>query len=209
MPQNLTNQFIDAYRADAVCLHPTDSLPGLTFNPHSLKAREALYQWKGRDALKPALSLVASVDLALKYWLPLPARWEEHVQNLWPASLSVVWKASPTCPSSLCGPDGTVALRVPVLADDSQWFQDVLRILAEPVPTSSVNRSGESAASTWQEAVQITQGSGIFCPVGIDPSFVGTPSTIIGILEDGRWKLLRAGQVAAHRITAVVGESPC
>lgn len=209
MPHILTNQFLDAYRAGAVCLHPTDSLPGLTFDPRSEKAREALYQWKGRDALKPTLSLVANVDLALKQWLPLPGAWEDHVRKLWPASLSVVWKASRECPPSLHGPDGTVALRVPVLTNEIEWFRDGLRILAEPVPTSSVNRSGEPAASTWREALQRTRGSGIFCPEGIDPTFVGAPSTVIRILEDGRWKLLREGNVTVHRITAVVGEPPC
>lgn len=209
MQQNLTNLFIDAYRADVLCLHPTDSLPGLTFNPRSDKARQSLYQWKGRDALKPTLSLVASIEIAFRNWQPLPRQWGEHLKKLWPNSLSVVWTASPECPPALCGMDHTVALRVPVLGDDVSWFRDVLEVLADPVPTSSVNRSGQPAAVTWKDALDITRDSAIFRPEGIEPLFIGAPSTVIRILENGDWKLLRQGNVDVEHITAVVGEAPC
>ncbi len=209
MPHILTNQFLDAFRAGSVCLHPTDSLPGLTFNPRSEKAREALYQWKGRDALKPTLSLIADLDVALQYWLPLPSGWADYLRRLWPASLSVVWKASEDCPTSLQGPDGTVALRAPVLSSEVAWFRDVLRELRLPLPTSSVNRSGETAAATWEEAMRLTVNSDIFRPACSAPPLAGTPSTVIRILDDGRWKLLRAGNVSQDQISSVVGDSPC
>jgi L-threonylcarbamoyladenylate synthase len=186
--------FLKNFRQGHVCLHPTDSLPGLTFDPFNPAAFDALTAVKGERLGKGFIGLVDSMDTALRFWEPLPGDWEQRLRKLWPAPLSVIWTPSRRAPRCMLAPEGTLALRVPLLDPALDWFSECLLALGHPIPTTSVNRVGEPAATTWDAAREAVRSSpNVFFPVDPVPPLTGQPSTLIRLLPDGQYEILRQG----------------
>jgi L-threonylcarbamoyladenylate synthase len=133
--------FLKHWQAGHLCLHPTDTIPGISFDPENPIAVALFYKTKQRDSNKPMISLAADLPKALTFWKPLPGRWEETLDKLWPGPLSVIWEARQNHPQALIF-QGTIALRAPLLAPKHQWFTEVLEEARLPIPSSSVNPSG-------------------------------------------------------------------
>ena len=198
----LTQQFIAALHAGRVCLHPTDTLPGLTFDPTHARGRQALLAVKGRPEAKPLLALVATPALARRFFAPLPGDWGRILGQLWPAPLSVVWRASSLAPAALIAADGTIGLRVPLLHPDAAWFHDVLDRLDMPLPTTSVNRSGDPAITTFAAAGDFLRGEPWTHVPAWDhaDAVASASSTVIKLHQDGSFTLLRAGAMLLEQL---------
>jgi len=198
------HNFIAALRAGRACLHPTDTLPGLTFDPYSAAAKVNMQTLKGRDEGKPFLGLVASAGLARRFFAPLPGRWEEALDTLWPGPLSVVWQAAPSAPPTLVAEDGTIGLRVPQFSLEAAWMGVVLALLEMPLPTTSVNRSGEPPVRHFTEAATFLQKlPGCYVPPW-RPQLEGEAlqSTVVRLHADGGFTVLRAGALAESQLEA-------
>ena len=205
---DLAHEFIAALHAGRACLHPTDTLPGLTFDPSSPAGRRAVDEIKGRAEEKPFLALVCSLAKARRFFAPLPPAWDRALGELWPGPLSVVWQASPKAPAALVATDGTMGLRVPRLPVESAWFRAVLEGVGVPLPTTSVNRSGEPPARSFDDAaVRLTGHGNAFVPrwAGLPPTGE-QPSTIVQLFADGRFKVLRQGALPLARLTGIAEE---
>jgi L-threonylcarbamoyladenylate synthase len=192
----MQEEFWQALLQGKVCLHPTDSLPGLTFHPGQDAAFEVLRQWKGRPKDKPCIGLATSFKFAARFWQPLPSSWENVLQRIWPAPLSVIWRAADTCPDSLRALDGSVCMRIPRWPKDGIWLTEVIENLDLPLPTTSVNKSGTDSAKNWEEACnRLTDlGDGVYIPrLQSPPTFIGTPSTVIRIIDERCFEVLREG----------------
>lgn len=200
-------EFKAALAAGLACLHPTDTLPGLAFDPRQPRGLAAIAAIKGRDINKPCLGLAADLAAASRYFAPLPGDWSAALATLWPGPLSVVWRASRGAPPALVGKDGTIGLRVPLLPEGSAWLAQVLSELPYPLPTTSVNASGEPAIAEWDAATRfLTTQRHVFAPVVAAPadSAAGQPSTVIRILPDATYEVLRAGAVPRAAIDAAL-----
>ena len=197
--------FAEAWVKGRVCLHPTDTLLGLSFNPHSLIGAQNFASIKSRAPDKSPISLIANWDLAVRTWKPLPGPWSQVLQDLWPASLSVIWEASDLCPKAIIGANGTCGLRLPNWSPDKQWMHELLTKLEAPFPSSSVNLSGQAAIGDWATAVQFLKAEGkddmVFIPdlgenqirVLGEGARLPLPSTLIRIEAGGGWTMLREG----------------
>ncbi len=201
------DEYAGAWMSGKVCLHPTDTLPGLSFNPNSPAAEQAFLALKHRPAEKSPISLISSWEQASRYWQTLPTAWHEILRDLWPSSLSVIWKASEKCPKSLIAADGSCGLRMPEWTKDTAWMHQVLIRLNTAFPSSSVNRSGEPSATDWAAAVALVQdlGPNIYIPRFMPRPVEwhqssAAPSTLIRIEEDGGWTILREGVLSRFAI---------
>ena len=205
--KKLIEDFTKAFELGSVCLHPTETLPGFSFNPESKKAKENLYLLKGRAPEKTSISLVASLEKAKKFWEPLPHKWNRALSRLWPAPLSVIWKASDRAPACLVSQEKLIALRCPKFLPESGWMSDVLEALTVPFPSTSVNSSGESSCQTWQEALDFCDDKFVvFIPkLDPDPSFFEKPSTLI-LIEGASFKILREGALDCDLIRKALEE---
>ena len=79
---------------------------------------------------------------------------------------------------------------------------DALRNLEVPLPTTSVNISGEESIDTWENAVSHVTDKGVYIPESGKSKF-DTQSTIIRIvLREGRttFEILREGAVKRGEI---------
>ncbi len=204
-------EFLDSLRQGRLCLHPTDTLPGLTFDPDNAEGRAALVALKGRQdqAQKPFLGLVSSLAKAQVYYAPLPDRWLRALASLWPGPLSVVWQASPTAPETMVASDGTIGLRVPELPEDAAWFRQVLEALDRPLPTTSVNRAGEAPAREFLLAGKLLADAPFSFVPNWRPSseLPATPSTVIRLHARGTYSVLRAGAMPKSRIDQMLEEA--
>lgn len=195
--------FVAALVSGQMALHPTDTLPGLTFHPSHAGGLEALRAWKGREVTKTFIGLCADAPSAFSFWDDLPDLWRERLGRVWPAPLSVIWPAAAQAPAALRAQDGTIALRVPRLENGTTWLLEAMKLLALPLPTTSVNRSGMPPAKTWREAVRMVEASpDIFIPQWTpDVEFASVPpSTLVRLAPNGDWKVEREGAVTASQL---------
>ena len=184
----------NAWMKGNVCLHPTDTLPGLSFNPKSIEARKSLAEIKKRDESKTCICLVSSLEMAKEFWLPLPGKWGTVLRGIWPAPLSVIWKASDSCPQELVRADGSIAFRVPLLSAENTWILEAIKKVDSPFPTTSVNESGNLPAGDWQQAKEFLAGKeNSWLPSVPFDVPGGAPSTIVLIESATQFKVVRQG----------------
>ena len=200
----VVSEFTKALNDGHLCLHPSDTLPGLTYDPTQKLAYNKLIQCKQRKPSNPFSALVDSCQRAFDFWEPLPKAWQFVLDELWPAPLTVVWKASNAAPKSLIHSErGTIGLRVPNLHKNSQWLLEVLKGLPYPLPSTSVNIAGEESKRTWDDACSFSRQYSIFIPFHNQaPSFLEVQSTVIEINVDGSFQILRSGAIKEDLISA-------
>lgn len=186
------NELLRALSRGKVCLHPAGTMPGLTCDIENPAAMELLMSFKLRPIGKPFIGLISDVDQALRFWKPVSKSWREALEAVWPGHLTVIHGSENV--SFPLGQDQTLALRMPVFSSGDQWMNEVLRALKVPLPSTSVNQSGEPPAVSWEEALVFARTHGIFVPnLFHNPDFSGTPSTVIQILDDQTYRLIRKG----------------
>ncbi|MFK7871704.1 MAG: L-threonylcarbamoyladenylate synthase [Oligoflexales bacterium] len=186
--------FCSAWEAGQICLHPTDTLPGLSVDLKNMDAVARFSKWKGRAIDKPWVHLAANEQQAFASWEPLPGGWEDYLQILWPASLSVVWHERMT--------GKTVCFRVPKHVPG--WLQSSI-LQTGPLPTTSFNYAGEDPVCGWNTAAEKAKSFGFYTPLG-HYNHQQKPSTVIQIVSADQYKVLRAGCVSVESIEAVVGK---
>jgi tRNA A37 threonylcarbamoyladenosine synthetase subunit TsaC/SUA5/YrdC len=199
---DLAKNLCAAMQDDLVCLHPTDSIPGFTFHPNSQRAHARLEATKGRAGKLGYIGLVADLAFAQKFWEPLPTEWRTALSELWPAPISVAWRANDNCPRTLVAPDGTSCFRYPAL-EDQRWLYTVIKEIGLPLPTTSVNPSGSPAIVEWQEALAwLRDNPDVYSyDLSSKPTVRGMPSTIIRIIDNKTCEVLRAGAFELNNIS--------
>jgi L-threonylcarbamoyladenylate synthase len=191
------------FRNGAPLLHPTDTIPGLSFYPGMGRAKEAVLKLKGYDDHRPFIGLVHNVEMAMRLWEPLPNGWSERLKKIWPAPLTVLYQAGLRAPVSLTSADGRIAFRCPKLSESAAWVYQLIERMNEPLPSTSVNNRGKPSAQSWEEAVHWCQSQNQECivPDGAFPNASNAqPSTLIELLPNGSFNVLRAGAFSTDQL---------
>jgi L-threonylcarbamoyladenylate synthase len=208
--------FNSALQKGLLCIHPTDTIPGIGWDPRNARAWEALVRWKRRPPDKTVLGLVDSVEKAQSFWQPLPKKWSRVLNSVWPAPLSVVWSAAEAAPKILVSPQGEIGLRVPKLDQRNEWFGRFLSHYPDPFPTTSINIAGQipltsleeiSAALAGDPASFISKGLLESCLPTEGTSEIRQPSTLIRIKRDGDFEVLRPGALEVEIIHCLLTQS--
>ena len=162
--------------AGGVVVIPTDTVYGLAAHPAFPDAVARLYTIKGRAARKPIALLAADVEAVRAFGYEVPDRLAEF----WPGALTVV-----------VGPEG---FRVP----DHAWTRELLRRCGGVLRVTSANLSGRRAATDAPQALaDVGLSADLVVDDGLSPG--GVPSTVVRVLEDGSFTVLRAGSVTISR----------
>ena len=186
--QAATAAFVDAFAQGLLCLHPTDTLMGLTGHSYN-----ALCAYKQRPQQAGFVHLAADFESACRCWQPLPAGWQQRLPQLWPAPLTVVWQAADIAHQG--AQDGMLAIRVPRLLPQHTWFVACLRAL-QLIPSTSVNQHREPPLTLAAAVTHVQGDARVHVPEPLlhEPtSLLDTPSTLIKLHDDGSWTLLRQG----------------
>jgi L-threonylcarbamoyladenylate synthase len=158
-----------------VLLLATDTLPGLHCRADRADALDRLLALKGRPPERPLLLLCASLAEALALGEAPTTAAKSLAARCWPGPFTLVLPRGEAVPARVSAGLGTVALRVPGLAE----LRQIVGLAGFPLVSTSANRSGEEPSRTLAEAAARFADAvdGIWGPAAGDVA-TGSPSTL-------------------------------
>ena len=91
--------------------------------------------------------------------------------------------------------DGSISLRFPKLLDEHKWLYEVISEIDFPLPTTSINESGEPAVASWEGAKEFSDANeqviNLLEPYEVSSS---SPSTIVRIIGS-KFEIIRQGKL--------------
>ena len=173
---------------------PTETVYGLAGNGLDEAAVEAIYEVKGRPAIKP-LSLMVPGPLAMGlYCDPVPSSAIALANKFWPGPLTIVLKARDLVPSLVRAGGDTVGLRCP----DHPMTLTLLRYTGLPFAAPSANPSGAESPKTAEDVLKYFDGK-IAAVVDGGPCGIGRESTLID-MSAAPYRILRQGALSKEEI---------
>ncbi len=192
---------VDAIRAGKVIVLPTDTVYGVGADAFDADAVAAVLAAKGRGRHMPPPVLIPSIGTVEGLARDVPAEAKALMEAFWPGPITVILWSQPSLAWDLGDTAGTVALRVP--AHDAAL---ALLMSTGPLAVTSANRTGESAATTAQEAQrQLGDAVAVYLDAGASPG--GRASTIVDATAPDGLTIVRDGGIAREAIVAVIGEA--
>lgn len=202
---SLISLFLQHFKNGDLCVHPTDTIPGLTCNPHHREAQNRLANLKSRANSQSYVGLVSSLKQAQQtMWQALPSGWSEKIARLWPGPLTIVWKAQDGLPSCLVSDQGEIALRHPALREEDRWLLQIIDTIAIALPSTSINLSKEKPLISDNEIKNFCKNHNIWCPPITLNSESLAPSTIIRIIDSEHFDVLREGALSKAQLTKLL-----
>jgi L-threonylcarbamoyladenylate synthase len=185
-------------RAGGLVAVPTETVYGLAARADDGAAVAGIYAAKGRPSFNPLIVHVADMAMAqtLAVFSPLAQALAEH---FWPGPLTLVlprWARAPVAALVTAGLE-TVALRCAAHPVMQALVRDV-----GPLAAPSANASGRISPT---RASHVLASLADVPVIDAGPCAAGVESTIVAV-EDGGWRLLRAGAVTVEVLMAVAGE---
>lgn len=163
---------------------PTDTLYGLVASALDSRAVERVYAAKARDARKPCIVLLSSVDDLSLFGIELTEAMLPVVMSHWPGPVSIVLACGTDVPEYLHRGTQSLAFRVP----NDPWLIDFLRV-AGPIIAPSANPEGRLPATMVDEArAYFADVVDFYITRGVRN---GSPSKLIALNALGEVTLLR------------------
>ena len=174
---------------------PTDTFYGLAADPFNLAAVDEIYRVKGRPETRALPILVNCLDQAMLLAREQPNNFLKLAETHWPGALTLVVSASDKLPLKVTANTGKVALRWP----KSDIVSHLIDEFEGPITGTSANVSGFPSCSS---AEQVLKQLGNRLPLVLDAGDTGAalPSTIIELLDEEEWKVLREGAIPVAEI---------
>jgi L-threonylcarbamoyladenylate synthase len=163
---------VAALRDGASILIPTDTVYGLAADASSPDAVGRLYRLKGREAIQPTAVVFASVAQLVEH---VPEVDERMARGLLPGPLTLIVPNPVARYRWVCGPAGSLGIRVPVLAPG---VVDVLQAFGPVVATSANLPGGIDPRCLDDVPAAIAEGAAAVIDGGELP---GTPSTVVDL----------------------------
>ena len=165
----------------------TDTLPAIGCLP---KFSEIIYKIKRRDLNKP-LILMGATNYQLNEFVHKSALvdFKYMASKFWPGPLTMIVPGSEKSKSLLSSSDYTLGLRIPNSIMAKSLIKESGALL-----TSSANLSGLPTATSAKDISIDLPNVDILGPVPWRKCS-GSASTIISWLRNGKWKIIREGQV--------------
>lgn len=179
---------------------PTETVYGLAGNGLNEKAVEAIYEVKGRPAVKPLSLMVPGPEAMERYCEDVPEQAHDLAERFWPGPLTIVLKAKELVPEIVRAGGATVGLRCP----DHPLTLKLLREAGVPFAAPSANPSGEPSPKTAEEVARYFDGQ-IAAVVDGGPCGLGRESTLLD-MSRAPYRVLRRGALPEEEIAAALAE---
>jgi L-threonylcarbamoyladenylate synthase len=203
-------------RGDLVVI-PTDTVYGVAADAFQPEAVQKLLDAKGRGRQSPPPVLIPGIPTLSALAEEVPPEVDALVAAFWPGGLTVILPARSSLNWDLGETRGTVALRMPSNKIALELLSDT-----GPLAVSSANLTGQPAAKTAEEALDMLGG---FVEVYLDDGTVGEDNVgapdpgstivdataLIGASREngGRLRIVRHGVISDDAIRDVVGADKC
>ena len=185
---------VEALRADGIVACPTETVYGLSVNPFSDAALDALFAVKARDRGKPVLVMISDPEQLAGVTASVSARARRCMEAFWPGPLSLLLPAAPGLSPLVTGGQAKICVRCTSCAA----ARALCRAWGGPLTSTSANFSGAPAAMSALTAA--VPGVAVVLDGGILPASLA--STVYDPDED---RLLRAGPVELESIRNICG----
>ncbi len=193
-----TEAAAEIIKRGGVVAFPTETYYGLAVDPFNPKALKKLFELKSRPENKPVLLLIAELGQLELLVSEIPTAFQPLVK-LWPAALTLIFKAQPNLSPRLTAGSGTVGVRI----SPHPLAASLLKHAGRPITATSANLSGEEPAT---KPVEVEESFGRALDYLLDGGITegGAPSTLVG-LEAESPVLLRRGAFPVTRIERAIG----
>ncbi|MCF2574516.1 MULTISPECIES: L-threonylcarbamoyladenylate synthase [unclassified Brevibacterium] len=176
---------------------PTDTVYGIAADAFSASAVSALLAAKGRGRDMPPPVLVPRAETVFGLVDGVDERMLSLTARFWPGPLTIIANAQPSLDWDLGDTHGTVAVRMP----DDEYALALLGRTG-PLAVSSANTSGEPAATSADEAMEMLGDDvDIYVDGGVRAS--GISSTIIDLTSEVP-RIVREGPVTIEELREIV-----
>lgn len=183
---------IEKIKRDGVGVIPTDTVYGLVGSAFSKKAVERIYGAKGRDAKKPFIVLVDSMDDLERFGAKLDVNVVEFLNEHWPGGISVILPVGGEGLEYLHRGTKSLAFRMPERPD----LADLISVCG-PLVAPSANPEGKPPATNIEEAKGYFGDSADFYVDGGDID--SEPSTVVRY-DGGKFEVVRIGKVKLNNL---------
>ena len=195
--KNDVNSAVEALKAGALIVMPTDTVYGLAASPDVPGAVEKIYMAKRRDARKPIPLLASGVEAVEAFGAVMGDVERRLAEKFWPGPLTLIL--------DIDGSDDKEGFRIP----DHDGARELLALAGGVLRVTSANESGEPPALTAEDAEK-TLGDSV--EVVLDSGCVsdGAPSTVVRIKETNSKErnccieILREGAISRGELEAAV-----
>ena len=190
---------VDTLLNGGVAALATDTVYGVGVDATNPTAVEQLYRIKQRERSLAIPLLIGDLRM-LRHLTPFRDDETLAFLNLfWPGPLTAVLPRYPGSFLALSQTE-TIGIRMP----DHPVLLSILRALGRPLAMTSANLSGQAAAVSAAEVLDIF-GETVDVILDSGPSTCPTPSTVLD-LSSRPFRILRQGPVTAAQMQAVLGE---
>jgi L-threonylcarbamoyladenylate synthase len=188
--------------------YPTETVWGLAAAATSSAGMEQLRAWKRRALDAPISILVAGVEEAEMLGCELGPLGRRLAAAHWPGPLTLVVPCRHAFAPGVARADGAVGLRCSTHPLAAALARRAAREGAGPITATSLNRSGEPAARTRDEAERLCAGHEAPRLLDVEGAEAGggAESTVVD-LTGSRGAVLRWGAVARDEVLPILGES--
>ena len=170
----------------------TDTLPAIGCIP---KYSEMIYEVKKRDKNKPLILMGAKIQQVLVY-VDNDARddFQKVAEKFWPGPLTLIIPVKKNKSLNLISSNNTLGLRIP----DSLTARSLI-LETGPLATSSANISGIDTSFDAESVSNDLPEVDLLGPIPWEECS-GLGSTIISWVKNGKWRLIREGQIPISKI---------
>jgi L-threonylcarbamoyladenylate synthase len=192
---------IAALQAGELVVYPTETFYAIGADAFSAVALRSLFEVKGREPGRPIGLIAADSTMAFSVARAVPIDARRLADAFWPGPLTLVLPARDGIAPELAGADG-VGVRV----SPNPVARALSAGIGRPITATSANLSGETPASTLEQA---RSGLGEKVKVYLEGGKLtaSAPSTVVAISEHG-WKMVRLGAISERQIAmALAGDA--
>jgi len=171
----------------------TDTLPAIGCMP---KYSEMIYKIKKRNRNKALILMGSQIQQVLDY-VDNVARddFQKVAEKFWPGPLTIIIPIRKSKSLNFISKENTLGIRIP----DSLTARSLL-LETGPLATSSANISGKDTSFDAESVANDIPEVDLLGPIPWEECS-GLGSTIISWKKNGKWSLVREGQIPISRIT--------
>jgi len=188
---------IAALHASELVVYPTETFYGLGADPYSKEGLRRLFEVKGRDKDRPVGLIAADATMAFSIFHEIHPLARRLADAFWPGPLTIVMQPRDDFAPELCSPEG-VSVRV----SPNPVARTLAAGLGHPITATSANLSGQTPATTLDEA-RAAFGDKVKVYLEGGKLMAMRPSTVVVLSEDD-WQILRPGVISETEIAAVL-----
>ena len=185
--ENIIIDTVRVLKKGGTILYPTDTIWGIGCDATSNKAVDKVFRIKGRKLQKSFIVLLDSAEKLEQYSDGVsPVAYDLIEQYTRP--LTIIYPRAKKLAKHVIASDGTIAIRIV----KNDFCRELIRAFGKPIVSTSANFSGTPNPSIFRDIDPLIKESVDYVvPLYQDEIHKVNPSTIIQLLDNGSFKIIR------------------